>query len=279
MNIPRFWAKSTHEGFISWRWSQQSFDEAKSLASQAARSIAERFAHGGFDRNQRYGYGDRPMREQVLREFKDVSGASSAVITRNSYGCLVLNTARLMFIDVDLPEPKSSGSGFLKRLFGGTPSASHAGAEANILAKAESWARQNAGWGWRIYRTKAGLRLLATHALFDAVDPISEAVFAEVDADPLYHRLCKSQKCFRARLTPKPWRCGIHERPLRWPWPDARAEARFQEWEKRYVEASSESATCDLISTTGNTAIHPEAQPLISIHDETTRATSKLPLA
>jgi len=28
----------------------------------------------------------------------------AAAITRNSYGCLVLNTARVMFVDVDLPE-------------------------------------------------------------------------------------------------------------------------------------------------------------------------------
>ncbi len=59
-------------------------------------------------------YLDRPMREPVLREVKKDNGELAAVVTRNSYGCLVLNTARVMFVDVDLPELKPEG-GFWSR--------------------------------------------------------------------------------------------------------------------------------------------------------------------
>src|SRR5206468_2344650 len=102
----------------------------------------------------------------VLREIKNSSGELAGVITRNSYGCLVLNTARVMFVDVDLPEPKPLG-GFLKKLFSKAEKPPSDEAQNRVVLQAEKWAANNPGWGWRIYRTRAGLRLLATHALFD----------------------------------------------------------------------------------------------------------------
>jgi hypothetical protein len=56
------------------------------------------------------------MREPVLREFRDPDGMLVAAVTRNSYGCLVLNTARLRVVDVDAPAAKRSS--FLAGLFG-----------------------------------------------------------------------------------------------------------------------------------------------------------------
>ncbi len=64
-------------------------------------------------------------------------------------------------------------------------------------------------WGWRIYRTKAGFRLLATHRPVFPSEPLAEEAFQEFKADILYRKLCVNQKCFRARLTPKSWRCGV----------------------------------------------------------------------
>jgi hypothetical protein len=210
---------------------------------------------------------------------KNNDGEVVAVITRNSYGCQVLNTSRVMFVDVDLPEPKPSG-GFLKRLFGKPDPAPPANPLQNaVVAKAENWMRQNGEWGWRIYRTRAGLRLLATHALFDPEAAASNGVFQALGADPLYTQLCKTQKCFRARLTPKPWRCGIHKKPERWPWLTPKLESRFQKWETDYQALSGEWATCRLISAPGNPSVHPDARIIINLHDEATRAGSKLNLA
>jgi hypothetical protein len=99
MNFPKFWAKGTHNGFSCWRWSDSSLAEAASLAQEAARRLADRFKAGEKLRPG-YGYPDRPLREQVLREIKAPGGEPAAVITRISYGALVLNSARVMFIDV-----------------------------------------------------------------------------------------------------------------------------------------------------------------------------------
>ena len=49
------------------------------------------------------GYYDRPPREEIVREIAGASGQTDAMLTRNSYSALVLNTPRLMFIDIDIP--------------------------------------------------------------------------------------------------------------------------------------------------------------------------------
>ncbi len=278
MNFPKFWAKGTHQGFTCWRWSDSSLAEAAALAQEAARRIAERFASG--DKLRRgYGYPDRPFREPVLREIKSLGGELAAVITRNSYGALVLNTARVMFVDVDLPEPKSPVGGWLKRLFGKPESPAPRIIGEDVLARAETWRQSHPGWSWRVYRTKAGLRLLATHAPFEPDAPSTEQVFDALGADPLYRRLCGTQKCFRARLTPKPWRCGSRNPPCRWPWPDAKAEARFKAWETRYQIACRDYATCELIAAPGSQQVDPTVQLILKVHDETTLADSMLDLA
>jgi hypothetical protein len=282
MNFPEFWAKGVCQDFSCWRWSGTSLAEAQALATTAAEKLAELFKAGKL-RGQSHGYGygtDRPLREPVMREFKDDSGEIAAVITRNLYGTLVLNTARIMFVDVDLPEPpREGGLGKLfKGLFGGAkPPAVPDSDRTALLARAQAVVDRHPGWGWRIYRTRAGFRLLATHELFDPA--AAEAVFEQMGADPLYRKLCKIQKCFRARLTPKPWRCQVGKPGAEWPWRDAAAEARFKEWDARYVAACRERATCELIATQGNPQIHPGIQPILAVHDEVTRAESKLPLA
>ncbi len=280
MNFPPFWAKGSHQNFSCWRWSQRSLSEAEALAKEAALKLAERFASGG-GRLNRYAYGDRPLREPVLRELKSNSGDVVAVITRNACGCLVLNAARVMFVDVDLAQPRGSGSAgvWLARLLGRPQPATPNNVQDEALAKADAWIRAHPDWGWRIYRTRAGLRLLATHGLFDPAAVSAEPVFDELGADPLYRQLCKTQNCFRARLTPKPWRCGVRHPPSRWPWPDAKAETRFNQWEVRYLKACGERATCELLATMGNAQLGPDIQLIISIHDEATRAESKLALA
>lgn len=271
MNFPKFWAKGSHEGLTCWRWSDAALVEAEVLAREAARQLGEQFAARGRPQS-RYAYADRPLREPVLREFKNSSGELAAVITRNSYGCLVLNTASVMFVDVDWPEPKSTAGGWWKKIFGKAAPPAPNDAEARALAQAEAWTRTKPGWGWRVYRTRAGLRLLATHALFAPEEAQTHTAFDALSADPLYRQLCKTQKCFRARLTPKPWRCGIANPPGRWPWPDAKAESRFAQWDARYLKVCESHATCALVTTMGAHPIHSDIQPILNVHDETTQA-------
>jgi len=256
--------------FAVWRWSDSSIAEARRAAQAAAEQLAASFAAGRL--SNRYGYGDRPMREPVLREMHDRWGKVTSVVTRNSYGCQVLNCAVALFVDVDFPPQKQKSGGLLGGLFG-RRGAGADDPEKAAVARAAAWAQSNRGWNWRIYRTKAGLRLLATHALFDPADPVCERVFSAVDADPLYRRLCQTQKCFRARLTPKPWRCTVPHVPARWPFEDAAQERQFGDWDAQYAAACKTKATCRLLEK-GSGEVHAELQEMVALHDEMTRALS-----
>ena len=275
------------------------------MAHERAREIAARLAAGTLhDRGKSY-YADRPVREPIMREFHDSTGEISALVTRNLYGALVLNAARALFVDVDFPEP-ANAAGDTAAGKGSADSAPRGGCLSllawllpllaprsttspgsttppaadplqPILAKAHAWTAANPGWQWRIYRTKAGVRLLATHALFSPGDPQVQQVFEALGADPLYRKLCANQQCFRARLTPKPWRCGYHAPPKRWPFPNADAESEYNHWEKQYLQRCGEWGTCELLEDHG--PAHPELAPLVEFHDAATRISSNLPLA
>jgi hypothetical protein len=288
MHFPKFWARGEERGVVCWRWSDASEADARQQAQAAAARNAAALERG--TRLDRYGYGNRPMREPVLEEIRDDSGELAAVLTCNAYGATVLNAARALFVDIDLPEtkaaPASTGGGFLASLFGrpspkAADSASTAptGLEALTLARVEKWTAAYPGWGWRIYRTRAGLRLLATHALFEPASPEVEALFEALGADPLYRQLCRAQRCFRARLTPKPWRCGAGGRPPVWPWRDEIEAGRFDRWHRDYSVATQRFATCRLLKTVGTSAIISALRDVVRLHDEHTRITTNLPLA
>ena len=85
------------------RWSSQSLAEAQALAQQAAQEHANRFLAGVYPPKHGGYYPDRPLREQVVQQITNEAGDIAAVVTRNSYGCLVLNTARVMFMDQGEP--------------------------------------------------------------------------------------------------------------------------------------------------------------------------------
>ncbi len=278
MNFPQFWARGESGDFFAWRWSEKGVADAQLLADQAAQQIAERFRHGHFPPKHGGYYPDRPFREQILQELKDVRGQVSHIVTRNSYGCHVLNTAKIMFVDIDLPEPPPP-PGLLSRLFGKPQVPPPIDPKGQAMNKIERWTRSNPEWGWRIYQTRSGLRLLATQGPVDAKSETTNAVFDALGADPLYRKLCSSQDCFRARLTPKPWRCGLRSKPERWPWLDAKHESRFQKWETKYQSCCINFATCRFLRQLGNPTIHPDVHVVVKIHDTSTRAESGLQLA
>ncbi len=224
-----------------------------------------------------YGYPDRPMREEVLRQFNAPDGKPIGVITRNAYGCLVMNTVGLLFVDVDTPEQTFGES--IRSLFRRSAVNHRAAVEEKVLAIAGRWVETHPGWHWRVYRTAAGVRLMATHQAFAPQEAVVEEAFECFGADPLYRSLCGRQKCFRARLTPKPWRCGVEKIPARWPWPDAKAESLFKVWEARYLSKATQHATCKVIADIGSNVLAPELEILIKTHDEVSRTGSNLPLA
>jgi len=327
MLIPRYWSRAesqatTPDGrpvrFHVWRGSRGSTAEAQALADEAVARIAERIRQGaGFP--EKYSYGDRPLREEVVRELPGPAGAEppDAAITRNSYGALVLNAARAFFIDVDVedagpsrPQPQASPAaapaqslwglvdslplpGGLRSIVDsfrppsgsgpGAPTPPPPPASADPASAAVDRLRRfvaaRPGWRVRVYRTYAGLRYLVTHAPFAPTGAEVQSTMQALGTDPQYIRLCQVQKSFRARLTPKPWRIGVPNPPVRFPYEDLGEEQAMREWAARYDSASAGRATCTFLEELGEGAEHPDIAPLRALHDEQTRATSGLPLA
>jgi len=144
MNFPPFWARAKKEDFVCWRWSFKSVAEVEALAAQALEQLMGRIKSGDIPQSTDGGYyPNRPFREQIMREIKNAAWETSAVITRNSYGCLVLNTARAMFVDIDFPEPKKKPGGLFSRLFGKPEITPPGNPASEAIARIENWTRNN----------------------------------------------------------------------------------------------------------------------------------------
>jgi hypothetical protein len=291
MKLARYWTRESGEAtgldgrrvsVVARGWSNESLAAARELARTTARRLAERLA-GGRAEPERYPYGERPLPEPVLREFRSGAGADpSAVVTRNAYGALVLNARELMFVDIDRDDTPSAApvaglvSG-IRSLFGKAPPASPK-AENPVLAGVQRVAESN-GLAARVYKTAAGYRAIITNVHLDAGSGSSEGLLQQFDADPLYVRLCRMQQSFRARLTPKPWRCGLRAPAVSFPYDTPEDESRFRAWEATYASTASRYATCRYVATFGDARIAPEFEDLVHYHDQETRASTTLPLA
>jgi hypothetical protein len=257
MKIPKFWIR--REGDVphpdgrelhlfAWGWSETSPSDAEARAAERFRSLEQRVSQG-LDLPRGYAYGDRPVREQIIEEIAGPGGQPDALLTRNSYGSVVLNAARSMFVDVD--------------------------ATASPAARL----RSSGAASFRVYKTAAGYRVLATDRLYTPGSGESETLMRHVGADPAFIQLCRIQDSFRARLTPKPWRIGKTAPPGDFPREDARLQRAFDAWLQEYDRAAGSKATCQFVETIGDGTIHPDVAHIVQLHDDRTRATSNLPLA
>ncbi len=297
-------------------WSDESQQAAQAHADQRAREAMDRVRSGAQverrDLKRAYnGSEGVPIREEII------SRIGPTVITRNGYGALCLNTPNVLFADIDFEWGPSGysiagwmgimlcgavamgwfwdwkigvASGLLSWLLG---YAIAVGIERLRIAvvgrpeevarrRVEAFLRSHPEWRVRLYQTPAGLRVLALHRTFDPQESAVAECFAALGTDPIYVRMCQRQNCFRARLTPKPWRVGIGHhmkpRPGVWPINPERMPER-QAWIAEYERASASYASCRFIADLGTTAIHPDAADVLRLHDEMCQSESDLPLA
>jgi hypothetical protein len=299
-------------------WSETSPEAAQSMADERATDAFRRMESGEkLDRREpkvRYNGADGvPIREEVLERHGDVA------ITRNSYGARCLNTPDVLFADVDyegdpgmslrvsgmllvLVAACAAGGAALDRFVTGlgvgivtaivlynvlenrrkARRARGGGPEQAALDRIRRFAAEHPRWHLRVYATPAGLRLLAGHRTFTADDPEVAVFFSEIGTDPVYRRMCQNQKCFRARLTPKPWRIGIQEhlrpRPGVWPVHPDRMPLR-ERWVANYEKTAGDFAACRFMETLGAGRMDPKAEEVARLHDRLSGAESGLPIA
>jgi len=301
-------------------WSDTSEAEAQAHADARVREALERVLAGEplQRREHRTAYNGAdgvPIREEIVDRHGD------SVITRNGYGALCLNTPGVLFADIDFERATGlrpillamaclfaavfavSFAGFGMRLPAvaiialfvgltlGAPlaislrriSTRIRGGEQKIARdRIAAFLASHPDWRVRVYRTPAGLRLLALHRLFDPREPAVAACFDALGVDRMYARMCHNQNCFRARVSPKPWRMGLPRlRPpysAAWRPEHANLPARLQ-WIDAYQRKSQDYASCRYIETLGSAAVDGDADAVRELHDLLCQAERELAIA
>lgn len=287
MRIPRFWVAVEGSGLGPrgeqlfrrvWGWSMSSVAEARAVAHEQLRAALATIRSG----TRVGGYYPRvPLREPILDEHI-VDGEQAIVVTRNRYGAEVLNTDQVLIADIDLPDLQEP-PGLLRRMFRRTAEDPGAGTEppsvVQRLGVLSDWAAAHPQLGVLVYRTASGLRVFVTGVAEPASSAEGERILTELGTDAIYRELCRTHGTYRARLTPKPWRLPRMKAPLgHWPFEEAWAERRFQQWLERYEAAASGYAVCRRLAALGPAPSTMEAQ-IIARHDDRTKAHTPLPLA
>jgi len=291
-------------------WSMTSAQDAQAMADRRAEEALGRLLAGEKQprREPKVPYNGAagvPIREEVLARHGE------EVVTRNAYGARCLNSPAALFADVDLaPElgarpilgtfaalavlallagvATSSwrvGLGLLvaaallamptARLVLRVSLAAQGGAEVRVRRRLARFVAARPAWNVRLYRTPAGLRLLATHRPFDSAEAEVAEFFDAVAADPVYVRMCLNQHCFRARLTAKPWRIGIsaHLRPRPGVWPvSPQGRAVRASWVADYEAKAARHAACRYVESVGSGVMHERLKPVVDLHDRESRA-------
>lgn len=182
------------------------------------------------------------------------------VITRNRYGVQVLNSTSLCFVDVDR-FPLTVWESLLGLLGKGTTP------EEKLLQVLRDLCAADDSMGARLYRTHRGWRVMLTGNGLVPDSPRMHDICRALHADPLYESLCIRQKCWRARLSPKPYRVGVpgYPRPV-----DSESvnTPEAQDWLQRYESACQGKVVCRLVDVVGRKL----QSPIIELHDRMTRA-------
>jgi hypothetical protein len=297
-------------------WSDDSQEDAQKMADARTEEALQRFLSG--ERLPKYepkiaynGADGVPIREEI------VDRRGETILTRNSYGALCLNTPDVFFIDIYFGDNKpfryltralflvlvalavtiywGEGKGIALAVVGLSAITLpfliadwirrgyirlKGGGERFAMGKVDRFVQRHKNWSLRVYRTPAGLRLLAAHRKFSPSDPKVSASFEALGSDPMYRMMCLKQQCFRARVSPKPWRIGLgkHIRPGAWPLKPEHLPAR-REWITRYEDAATGFSSCSYVETKGVGLVDPSVATVIEWHDELCRAKAGLPIA
>lgn len=277
MKFPNYWTRVTNPtGTVSARgWSDTSLDEAQANAENRLSRIINALQNNRARDLDNYSYVvDNVICEEVIDRIVAADN-ERAVISRNAYGALILNTKHLMIVDIDLP---NTARGCLAALFPKKKS-SGPSPQQQILDRIHAWQASNPRTSVRIYKTFNGYRVMMPSMYVDEIDSQVVDMMAALGSDPLYIKLCRSQSCFRARLSPKPWRINLATPPTRFPFGDGDQQEAFEKWNQEYIQKAKEYAVCQFVSALGEDDPKPEHLALIELHDQLCCSSQPKPLA
>lgn len=224
-------------------------DDARDKAEERCRVIERRIK----SRSSKEEY-KVPIKEYV----EDVIDESN-IITVCRYGAKILNTTQYTILDLDdypfdffdifksvrkLPKKERIVFKFLERLK----------------------KMPELGSDFRIYETTKGIRVIGKKY----VDPSGKkfpSLMRKLHVDWLYIVLSKKQNCYRARISPKPYRMKFKTIKVRSPL-DCESE-EYVNWSKEYVEVSQRYSVVRHIKSIGKDFSY---DPVIALHDRVCNA-------
>lgn len=190
-----------------------------------------------------------PIKEYVEQVIDDDN-----IITICRYGAKILNTCQYTVLDLDdypvdffdmfrsvrkLPKKERIVAKFLQRL------ARH----------------PELGTDFRIYETTKGVRVIGRKY----IEPSGKgyaALMRDLRVDWLYIVLSQKQNCYRARVTPKPFRLKMKTIKIKSPLDCETQE--YLDWSQEYATASARSSVVKLIQSVGSDF---SREPVIRLHD------------
>lgn len=217
---------------------------------------------------------------------------NKAYVTRNYYGAEVINVENIMFLDIDfsssilsykspyekisllekikfalgidkkrIQEKKDKNNEIKKELekINLEFNLKKNRANINIFYHLKYILKNYKDLLFIIYKTSAGLRLVEVTKKWDAKDKNTIELMNQFGCDKSYVALCMKQNCFRARITPKPYRLNIEKLNIIYPYEENEKE-KINNWLYQYVKLSENKSiinyitnSIDLINVTNNT--------------------------
>ena len=170
-----------------------------------------------------------------------------AWLTVNRYNAVVLNSRTMLIADIDFGDERLNAYAGARDVEEVIEGLDHLALLDEELLEHDiklPFAKQS----YRIYRTHSGCRVICTSMCFPHPGLFGYAAkrFMQfLKSDPQYIALCDTQDCYRARLTPKPWR-----------------------------DNGNGGHVCYLRHTVGTT-VHIELEMQLALHDEMTLSKSE----
>ena len=257
MQIKKYWHKEEllyrDKGFLlnAWGGSTVSEDGARSEARKRLKKIQAYLLRKGQSSWKYDDYAHSEVREPLFTLQEDEAGKQIWAITRNRYGALVLNTAEVIFIDIDCHPPGCLFFLYKKKK------------EKQFIEIRETVKRLDIDCC--IYETCNGFRLLVTSQSAPPADREVSRLMTEFKADKLYSTLCRKHDCYRARLTPKPFRIGA-KIPVMTAMNIDTCES--QDWIKSYEAKSGQYAICKLIQENENPPVNDLICEVKELHEK-----------
>jgi hypothetical protein len=286
---------------------QDAKDHSESRLNEAVKTLEKEGDVRRIDHKTSYnGAEGIPIREEVISKYQDV------VISRNSYGALCLNTPDVLFADIDFEYDASFKTKvtafilllvcasvialffhswmvllfniFIAAIFTSTIAdviqrvilSLNSGPEKKALERIKKVSKENSELHIRLYRTPMGYRILLMNDTYCPTSNAAINLLETLKSDKIYILMCKNQNCFRARVSPKPWRIGVDRlkpRPRVWPIKPERLAERIS-WVDIYEKKAKNYSSCHYLLHLGSDKVDDKAELVRQIHDDMCKVTN-----